>query len=248
MLARFVMAIKAIVKKAVRALGYNIARADSLANRSTMDGAFRALKARKFTFNTVIDIGASNGSWSDALMRYFPSCRYLLIEAQPVHEQALREYCAQHDNAQFVLAAAGEKPGRIFFDAAEPLSGQASYTRTAAANIELPVTTVDHEVTARRLDGPYLLKFDTHGFEVPILKGALQTLNRTDVIVMECYNFRIAPECLTFHEMCGYLGELGFRCIDLVEPMHRPHDDAFWQMDLVFVRQTRPEFSYQQYR
>jgi FkbM family methyltransferase len=242
------MSIKVAVKKAAHAAGYDISRTDRPEDRATMDGAFRAMKARGHAFNTVIDIGASNGSWSDALMRYFPSCQYLLIEAQPAHEAALREYCARHHNAQFALAAAGEKMGRIFFDAAEPLSGQASYTRTASANIELPVTTVDNEVAARNLNGPYLLKFDTHGFEVPILKGATDTLSKTDVIVMECYNFRIAPECLTFHEMCAYLGNLGFRCIDLVEPMHRPHDDSFWQMDLVFARETRPEFSYQHYR
>ena len=181
-------------------------------------------------------------------MQYFPASKYLLIEAQPVHEPALREFCARHPNAQFALAAAGERVGRIFFDAADPFSGQASVHRTAAANVELPVTTVDHEVRARKLDGPYLLKFDTHGFELPILKGALDTLSKTDVIIMECYNFRIAPEGLTFDEMCRHLAGLGFRCIDLVDPMYRPHDGAFWQMDLVFVRQTRPEFNYQQYR
>jgi hypothetical protein len=48
--------------------------------------------------------------------------------------------------------------------------------------------------------------------------------------------------------MCAYLGGLGFRCIDLVDPMYRPHDDALWQMDLVFLRQTRPEFTYTEYR
>ena len=213
-----------------------------------MEGAFRALAARKHAFNTVIDIGASNGSWSSALMRYFPDCRYLLIEAQPVHEPALREYCARHANAQFVLAAAGERAGQVFFDAAEPLGGQASSAPSAAATIQVPVVSVDEEVHARKLDGPYLLKFDTHGFEVPILKGAAETLARTDVIIIECYNFRLSPECLTFDEMCRYLGERGFRCIDLVEPLHRPHDDSFWQMDLVFVRDSRPEFSYQRYR
>jgi FkbM family methyltransferase len=213
-----------------------------------MEGAFRALKARKHAFNTVIDIGASTGIWSDALMRHFPFSRYLLIEAQPVHEPALREFCARHANAQFALAAAGEKAGHIFFDAAEPFSGQASYTQTSAANIQLPVTTVDNEIRERKLKGPYLLKFDTHGFELPILKGARDTLARTEVIVMECYNFRIAPECLTFDEMCRYLANLGFRCIDLVDPMHRPYDDSFWQMDLVFVRDSRSEFSYPQYR
>jgi FkbM family methyltransferase len=232
----------------LRRLGYRLVRSDPRPQRCTMDGAFRALKARGHAFNTVVDIGASTGIWSEALMRHFPVCEYLLIEAQPVHEAALREFCSRHANAQFALAAAGEKKGHIFFDAAEPFSGQASYEQTSAANTRLPVTTVDSEVRERKLGGPYLLKFDTHGFELPILKGAAGTLAKTDVIIMECYNFRIAPECLTFDEMCRHLGDLGFRCIDLVDPMHRPYDDAFWQMDLVFVRQGRPEFSYLQYR
>jgi len=243
-----VSAIKTLIHRVVGRLGYRIIRADTPTDRVTMDGAFRALKARGHAFKTVVDIGASTGIWSEGLIRHFPSCKYLLVEAQPVHEAALREFCARHANAQFVLAAAGEKTGHIFFDTAEPFSGQASYTQTSAANIQLPVTTIDDEVRERKLNGPYLLKFDTHGFELPILKGALETLSNTDVIVMECYNFRIAPECLTFDEMCQHLAARGFRCIDLVEPMHRPYDDAFWQMDLVFVRHTRPEFNYQQYR
>jgi FkbM family methyltransferase len=243
-----VRSLRALIKRALRSLGYRLVAAEGPAERCTMEGAFRSLKTRGLSFNTVLDIGASNGSWSDSLMRHFPSSRYLLIEAQPVHEPALRDYCSAHSNAQFVLAAAGAQVGHIFFDAAEPLSGQASLTRTAAANIQVPVTTVDREVEARQLEGPYLLKFDTHGFELPILKGAAKTLERTEVIIMECYNFRIAPECLTFDEMCVHLGRLGFRCIDLVDPMHRPHDDAFWQMDLVFLRDTRPEFSYREYR
>jgi FkbM family methyltransferase len=229
-------------------LGYRLVRLDNERERCTMEGAFRALKARGPAFNTVVDIGASTGIWSEALMQHFPACRYLLIEAQPVHGAALRDFCGRHANAQFVLAAAGEKTGHIYFDAADPFSGQASFTRTSAASVRLPVTTVDTEVAAHNLNGPYLLKFDTHGFELPILNGAVNTLSQTEVIVMECYNFKIAPECLTFDEMCHHLAGLGFRCVDLVDPMHRTYDDAFWQMDLVFVRQTRPEFSYLEYR
>ena len=241
-------AMKKHIRRLLLGLGYKIYRAGGPLDRSTMDGAFRALANRKHPIGTVIDIGASNGSWSEALMRQFPSCRYLLIEAQPVHEPALRKFCARHANAEFVLAAAGEREGRIHFDASEPLSGQASNTPFASNDIEVPVVTLDAVLRARKLAGPYLLKFDTHGYEVPILNGAAETLARTDVIIMECYNFRIAPEGLTFHEMCGYLAQRGFRCIDLVEPMHRPYDDSFWQMDLVFVRESRPEFSYEGYR
>lgn len=228
--------------------GVRLQRIGSPGERSTMEAAFRALRARKHAFRTVVDIGASTGIWSERLMRYFPDRDYLLIEAMGGHEALLRAFCAKHGNAQYVLAAAGERPGKLFFEAGDdPFGGVASAT-PGAGRIEVPVTTLDAEIAARKLPAPYLLKFDTHGFEVPILKGAADTLARTEVIVMECYNFRISPDCLTFPEMCAWLGERGFRCIDLFDPLHRPHDDSFWQMDLVFVRGDRPEFSYQSYR
>jgi FkbM family methyltransferase len=233
-------------KKLLASLGYTIARRD--APPHTMDGAFRAIVQRRHSFNTVIDVGASDGRWTASLMKYFPLCQYLLIEAQPIHAEALKQFGNEHENVQSVLAAAGETPGQIYFDASDPLGGQASYTPYASNNLQIPVTTIDIEIQSRRLIGPYLIKLDTHGFEVPILKGASRTLKETDVIIMECYNFRIAPECLLFFEMCAYLKEFGFRCIDLVDPCNRPYDDSFWQMDLVFVRDNRPEFSYSGYR
>jgi len=240
--------IKDLLRRALRRLGLVVQRVGGPMDRCTMEGAFRALARRGHALRTVVDIGASNGQWSKALMRHFAGCQYLLIEAQPVHEAALREFCARHVNARYVLCAAGEREGRIHFDASEPLSGQASNTPFAANDIVVPVVTLDAVLAESGLPGPYLLKFDTHGYEAPILSGAARTLADTDVIVMECYNFRIAPGCLTFDEMCRRLGELGFRCIDLVGPLHRPHDDAFWQMDLVFARSDRPEFAHTGYR
>jgi FkbM family methyltransferase len=240
--------VKSAIRRLVGSLGYRLVPADGPLGRASMEDAMQATARRGHALKTVVDIGASNGSWSAALMRHFPDCRYLLVEAQPVHEPALREFCARHRQAQFVLAAAGPRDGRIYFDASEPLSGQASETPFARNNIEVPVVTIDAALRDRAFEGPYLLKFDTHGFELPVLAGATQTLSKTEVIIMECYNFRIAPQALTFDEMCAYLGQRGFRCIDLVEPMHRPYDGAFWQMDLVFVRSDRPEFGYATYR
>lgn len=214
----------------------------------TMEEAIQAIARRKRTFKTIIDIGASNGSWSAITLPHFPSHQYLLIEALPLHESALIQFTKTHANTQHILAAAGETPGRIYFDASDPFGGQASTAPFAANSIEVPVTTVDQEVRLRQLPGPFLIKFDTHGFELPILKGAAETLANTEVIVMECYNFRIAPECLLFFEMCTYLEKIGFHCIDLADPMYRPHDGSFWQMDLIFAKSDRPEFSYRNYR
>lgn len=216
-------------------------------DRSTMEHALQTIGRRSHDAQTVVDIGASDGRWSADLMRYLPTKKYLLVEAQPIHEPRLKVFCQAHPNAQFVLAAAGERQGSLFFDASDPFGGQASLTPFQDA-IEVPVTTIDHEVQTRSLSGPFILKFDTHGFELAILRGAVETLRATDVVVMECYNFQIAPECLLFFEMCEHLRGLGFRPVDLVDPMHRPYDDSFWQMDIVFVREDRPEFRHPGFR
>lgn len=250
--------VKRGIKKIVAAMGYQISRVEAKPptppqptpgsdvptglERSTMSAAIQSLARRLPSLATVIDIGASSGCWTDLALREFPRSQYLLIEAQPVHVPALDQFCAAHPNVSYVPAAAGASAGQIYFYADAPFSGQAGYKPYPANNLVVPVTTIDEEVRARKLAGPFLLKLDTHGFEVPILEGASVTLAQTEAIVIECYNFKISPECLRFHEMCSWLEERGFRCIDLVDVMRRPNIDALWQMDLVFMRTDRPEF------
>ncbi len=236
--------MKKAIKSLARRLGYRIEKINPkiLPPKSMSEGL--ASLAKKHQINTIIDIGASDGRWSESAMRYYPFCQYLLVEAQPVHEAALKHFINAHNNSQYTLAAAGDREGQIYFDANDPLGGQASFTPYELNNIVVPVTSIDIEIKNRNLPGPYLLKTDTHGFEVPILKGASKTIRETEIIIMECYNFKIGPDCLLFYEMCDYLGELGFRCIDLVDPLWRPYDHSLWQMDLIFVKKDRPEFSY----
>lgn len=237
--------MKNLVRKLLKSRGLVIARDPG---RATMKSAIQAIAKRQHSFSTVIDVGASDGRWSSLFMEYFPLCEYFLIEAQPFHEKALKLFCDSHPNSTFVLAVAGDVPGVIYFDASDPFGGIASHNILPNC-IQVPVTTVDHEVVSRALKPPYLVKLDTHGFEVPILKGAQSTLINTEVIVMECYNFKTsAPECLLFWEMCAELSRLGFRCIDLVDPLYRPYDDSLWQMDLVFVRDSNSAFLYPVYR
>lgn len=209
--------------------------------------ALRRIAARGIDIGTVIDIGASNGAWSKSAQKIFPQARYLLIEAQGLHEPHLRDFASNQPNVDYVLKAAGEKPGAIYFDAADPFSGQAR-TEAAPGLVEVPVTSVDHEIATRALPGPYLLKFDVHGFELPILQGAQAALANTSLLVMECYNFEIADNMLLFHDMCRYMWERGLRVIDVSEPLWREKDKALWQMDFFFVRTDRPEFRNNSYR
>jgi hypothetical protein len=98
-------------------------------------------------------------------------------------------------------------------------------------------------VERRSLPAPFGLKLDTHGFELPILAGAQQVLSQANLLVIEVYNFELFPGVLRFHEICRHLEPLGFRPIDLVDPTYRTKDGAFWQCDLFFARDNRPEFA-----
>jgi len=209
--------------------------------------AFARIIARGIAVGTVVDIGASTGVWSESVMSHFLNAQYLLVEAQKLHEPDLKRFVAAHPNAQYVLKAAGEDSGTLYFDDTEAFGGEAMKERTRDGLVEVPACSIDEEIATRRLPGPYLLKFDVHGFEMPILRGAKQTLQNTSLLVMECYNFDIAPGSLLFHDMCRHLHDLGFRVADISEPLWRPRDRMLWQMDIFFVRADRPEFRQKSY-
>jgi FkbM family methyltransferase len=212
------------------------------ASNVSLDAALSRISARGLDVNTVIDVGASDGMWTRVVRQYFPSAFCLLIEANPVHETDLRKFRQELANVDFVLAAAGDVVGEIYFDATDPFSGLASHTPLARPTITVPVTTIDALVAQRQLKAPFLIKLDTHGFEGPILEGARQTLQDTNLLVIEAYNFRLRPGSLKFDELCQLLSTLGFATIDFCDPMFRVRDNAFWQFDLFFIRADRAEF------
>ncbi len=197
---------------------------------------------------TVFDIGASDGRWSAMAMRHFPHARFLGIDPLIEREPALQKLKLRNANFDYVLAVAGEEPnGTVELAVTEDLDGS-TVGGGEGAKRKVAAYSLDHLVESRDLPGPFLLKFDTHGFEVPIMNGAERTLAKTDYIVMECYNYRHTPDTLLFPEMCDLLKTKGFRCFNLAEPLQRPTDRALWQMDLFFAREDDAIFASNDYR
>jgi FkbM family methyltransferase len=226
-----------IIKRFLKKQGLSVVPADGPFFRAALD----RLKSREFDIKTVIDVGASDGRWTKRMIRRFPNARYLCVEAASIHELALRDLSARQPNIEYVIAAAGSEEGKIYFESSDPLGGGASY-KPLQKGLMVPMTSIYVQVTRRKLPPPFLIKLDTHGFEVPILSGAVKSLPDVAALIIEMYNFPGPAPALSFYEMCAYLAERGFHCIDLYDPMYRPRDGALWQMDMVFLRATRPEF------
>ncbi len=214
----------------------------------TGDALARA-RSRGVEIATIVDVGASDGHWTTMCREVFPAARAVLLDVNEVHRPALERYCAAHPDTSFAIAAVGPEPRELWFERSEdPYGGRVHGTRLSKNWLPIPGTTIDHEVAARGLPGPYLIKLDTHGYEIPILLGATKALEQAALVVIECYAFRIADDSPLLHEMCAWMWERGFMAVDLCQPLFRPSDGCLWQIDIVFTPRTRPECNVRTYR
>jgi FkbM family methyltransferase len=241
------VAVAKIAKMIHNLLGMVASRIGITRDILSLRAALKRCCGRRLQVETIIDVGASDGRWSLITREFFPKAFCLLIEAQEDHKQALERLKGRMSRFDFVIAAAGNRNGTIYFDADDLFGGLASTTPVGNHCVSVPMVTVDDEVARRNLSPPFLLKLDTHGFEIPILAGAKNTLALASMVLIETYNFKLTADSLKFHEMCTFMESKGFSCIDIVQPMHRPGDHAFWQMDLIFIPSENTVFSSNSY-
>jgi len=116
--------LKKILKFILKSVG--LQKIPTLSSLS-LESALERIRVKDIKIETVIDVGASNGSWSKIVQQYFPKAFYYLIEANPYHLNSLEKFKLSSQNIDFVLAAAGDINGEIYFDASDPFGGLASH-------------------------------------------------------------------------------------------------------------------------
>lgn len=243
--------MKRYFQRLIRSLGWEIRKIDNnlvtwpieLVKEGTMHFGLKRMKELGVAPATVIDLGAAEGKWSDSTRSFWPEANYVLFEPLEERKEEMEALCRKYPQFKYVPAAAGEAKSTTRFLISDDLDGSGVYDENAGKNFRtVPVVTLDDEMDRLQLNGPYLIKFDTHGFEVPILKGAAKTLDKTELVIMECYGFKLSQTCLVLDEMIRYMADLGFRVVDIVDILRRPGDKAFWQCDVFFLRATNPIF------
>lgn len=207
-----------------------------------MDSVMRSMAPRAARVRTVIDIGASDGRWSRRAMKFFPQAKFIGVEPLREREARLKALRDSDPRFDYALCVAGEKDEEIIELAVGADLDGSTVGGSEGALRQVPSRSIDAIAALKQCTGPFMLKFDTHGFEVPILKGAVKTLHDTHYIIMEVYNYRHTKGTLLFHEMCALLESSGFRCFNAADPMLRPLDGSLWQMDLFFARHDNDLF------
>lgn len=244
-----------LIQKIFNKLGFTVIKTDLLEDMkrrakgegpSTMMKGLMRARDRGLNPKTIIDVGAAKGVWTLKSRDIFKEADYVLFEPLLERSEELTELC-KDPKIHHVNAAAGARAGEVEFIVTGDLDGSAVASKKSENTRTVPVVSVAEEMKSRNLSGPYILKLDTHGFEVPIIDGAVDILPETELVIIECYGFFVADDALLLDDMVAYMKKKGFRLIDMVDTLYRPNDKAFWQCDVFFAPESIDLFKSNKY-
>lgn len=209
-------------------------------NRNSKLGCLLAMRNLGFDPAVVIDVGAQTGT--EELFRVFPDAKHLMIEPVAENEAVLLQIASRLRDAEVLIAAADSVSGETFLHVS-PNTRYATISDSAEPEADLQhvrrisCVAVDDLCQARSLEGPFLIKIDVDGKELDVLRGCVDTLERTECAIVETVFFGEGAN--QFSRVVEFMCDRGFVIYDIVEPVYRPFDLALWQVDTVFVKRDR---------
>jgi FkbM family methyltransferase len=226
----------------LRRFGYDIEHVADPIRRETLEQAFQHLARVGPQPRTVIDVGVAAGT--PELYRAFPHARYLLVEAVEENEEWLQEILEGLDGDYVIAAATAYGDSitlRVSPDRAEQWNSSIfrakDETTERWVDREVPAVRIDDVVEERGLEGPFLIKADTEGSELEVLRGAERVLEQTTTVVLEVTLIDYFQGAPRFADVVGFMAERSFVPYDIVGGFDRPSDGALVAVDVVFVRE-----------
>jgi FkbM family methyltransferase len=205
--------------------------------------ALERLAQRGFSPELIFDVGASRGDFAASVLAVWPLARVACFEPLRHGEAQITKLKGAFPSIDLhkTLVGATTKAA-VELHVAETSTSLLRDVDTDKYPVEVfPQTTVDITVRDSYAGrAPDLLKLDVQGYELEVLKGAVDSLSRTHAILAEINLLDIHEEVPLLDEMIAWLSQRGFIAYDICGLTRRPLDDALWQTDIIFVQKDDP--------
>ena len=106
--------------------------------------------------------------------------------------------------------------------------------------------TLDGILAEAAMPQPDFLKLDVQGYELEVMKGASQALQRASVILMEVSLIELYEDNPLLEDVLKFMLKNNFVAFDICGLMRRTEDDVLAQIDMIFVSTNSPLFRKQQ--
>jgi FkbM family methyltransferase len=196
---------------------------------------------------SLIDVGAASGEFTAAILDHCGIERALLVEPQPDRARELAERFAD-PRVVVRQCAVSDRAGQMPFEILEssysssilpvlPEAGGAGdrLNLSVRERVTIDVETLDALVDAfspgTAVD---LLKIDTQGAELLVLRGAARTLPRVRMIWTEVSFVELYQGAALFADLQAFLRAQGFRLYSIHEGFRGP-DGELLQADALFL-------------
>lgn len=183
---------------------------------------------RRRSHPVILDVGANDGGTVAKFLHRFPGARILAFEPYAPLYQHLRRRFRNTTAVQALNVALGAAPGaarlhlysghrmnsllRLDADPANPMASGFS----ERGSVTVPVATVDDVVRERNLPRVDILKIDTQGYDLEVLRGAAAQLaaRRVGAVLLELNFVPMYERQASFPELHALLSGHGYRLVD----------------------------------
>ena len=201
------------------------------------------IKQKGYYPDTILDIGAHHGNWTNSMKQLYPDSNYYLFEAINYSELNRFWYDKKVKVSNTLLSDKKEmvnwyqmkntgdsifKEKTCHFQKCEIIQRE---------TIDLNTHALQHNLFQE--SNNILIKIDCQGAEMPILKGATSILEKTSFIILEIPLFGQYNEGVpTFLEHISFMDSIGFITYDIVDTHYI--NGFNMQMDVLFINKKHP--------
>lgn len=202
---------------------------------------------RKYGVRTVIDVGANTGQFSSAVAHVLPEARIYAFEPLDPCYRAMLKRMSGKKKFHARCLALGDRTGQVSFFSNEFSKSSSLLAMNQAHKEAFPWTVETHKVdvaldrldninSEMNIDRPALLKLDVQGSELSVLRGAMETLSKIDVIIIELSFQRLYEGQPVFDEVYTFLKQRDFSYHGSIGSLESPKDGSVLQEDGLFIR------------